>query len=69
MVWSKFGSSYFFYKFAEGLQFSSPKCSRLFYSLFATCKATGTNPIDWLTAVLNKINIHPINKLEELLPK
>jgi hypothetical protein len=41
----------------------------VFYSLFATCKAKGINPIDWLTAVLHKINTYPINQIEELFPK
>jgi hypothetical protein len=40
----------------------------VFYSLFATCKTQGINPIDWLTAVIHKINTHSINKLEEILP-
>lgn len=41
----------------------------MFYSLLATCKNHLINPYDWLTDVLNRINEHPINKIEELLPQ
>ena len=40
----------------------------LFYSLFATCRLNGIEPFKWLTYVLEKIQDHPINKIEELLP-
>lgn len=40
----------------------------IFYSLFATCKAKNINPQTWLTETLVKINSHPINRIEELLP-
>jgi transposase len=40
----------------------------IFYSLFATCKANNINPQEWLTATLQKIASHPINRIEELLP-
>jgi len=40
----------------------------MFYSLFATCKAKGINPYEWLADTLKKIASHPINRIEELLP-
>lgn len=40
----------------------------MFYSLFATCKAKGINPYEWLSETLKKIATHPINRIEELLP-
>ena len=40
----------------------------IFYSLFATCKAQGINPYTWLAETLKKIDSHPINRIEELLP-
>jgi transposase len=40
----------------------------MFYSLFATCKAKGINPYEWLADTLKKIAAHPINRIEELLP-
>jgi transposase len=40
----------------------------MFYSLFATCKAKGINPYEWLAETLRKIATHPINRIEELLP-
>ncbi len=40
----------------------------MYYSLFATCKAKGINPYEWLAATLKKIAGHPINRIEELLP-
>jgi transposase len=40
----------------------------IFYSLFATCKVQDVNPQTWLTETLLKINGHPINRIEELLP-
>ena len=40
----------------------------MMYSLFASCKTLGVNPLEWLTDVLQRIGTHPINKVEELLP-
>lgn len=40
----------------------------MFYSFFATCKINGTEPLAWLTDVLNRISEHKANKLSELLP-
>ena len=42
---------------------------RFFLSNLATCKNHGINPCDWLSDVLNRINEHSINKIEELLPQ
>jgi transposase len=40
----------------------------IFYSLLATCKAQGINPLTWFAETLRKIATHPINRIEELLP-
>ena len=44
------------------------KRSAILYSLMGTCKLHGINPFIWLRDVLQRIAIHPINKIEELLP-
>ncbi|QLH29758.1 MAG: transposase domain-containing protein [Candidatus Parvibacillus calidus] len=33
-----------------------------------TCKAKGINPYEWLADTLNKIALHPINQIHELVP-
>jgi transposase len=38
------------------------------YSLMASCKVNNVNPQEWLTDVLNRIQDHNIQKLDELLP-
>ncbi|NJO00839.1 MAG: IS66 family transposase [Bacteroidia bacterium] len=38
------------------------------YSLLGTAKRQGLDPADWLKKTLSRINDHPINKIEELLP-
>ena len=43
--------------------------SAMLYSLFATCKLHGVNPIQWLTYVFENINDHKINAVQELLPQ
>ena len=48
---------------------SAAQRAAMFYSLLATCKNHGINPYDWLSDVLNKINEHSINKIEQLLPQ
>lgn len=40
----------------------------MMYSLFASCKAIGVNPQEWLADVLQRIGTHPVNTVEELLP-
>ena len=40
----------------------------MMYSFFGSCKKQNIDPLKWLTAVLNVIATHPINKLDELLP-
>ena len=42
--------------------------SAMLYSLLGTCKLHGINPFLWLREVLQRIAMHPINKIEELLP-
>lgn len=42
--------------------------SAVFYSLFGSCKINNINPYEWLSDVLERIDDHPINRLEELLP-
>lgn len=38
------------------------------YSLIATCKKNDVDPSEWLIDVLSRIQNHPINKIDELLP-
>lgn len=42
--------------------------SAMLYSLLGTCKLHGINPFEWLRETLQKINEHPINRIQELLP-
>ncbi len=44
------------------------KRAAMIYSLFACCKKHEINPDEWLKDILNRINDHPINRIEELLP-
>lgn len=44
------------------------KRSAMLYSLMGSCKLQGINPQVWLTDVLKRINSHPVNKIQELLP-
>jgi len=44
------------------------KYAAIYYSLFGTCRLNGIDPHTWLEDVFNRINEHPINKLDELLP-
>src|SRR5699024_12180328 len=41
----------------------------MIYSFFATCKAQDINPYIWLKETLDKIPNHPVNRLDELLPR
>jgi transposase len=41
----------------------------MIYSLLATCKKNDVEPSAWLTEVLSKIQDHPINQIEKLLPE
>lgn len=41
----------------------------MMYSFFATCKINNTEPLAWLTDVLNRIPEHKANRLSELLPQ
>ncbi len=40
----------------------------IFYSLFGSCKINNINPYQWLAEVLERIDDHPINRLDLLLP-
>lgn len=40
----------------------------MLYSLLGTCKINNVNPFEWLTSTLDKIPVHPVNRLHELLP-
>lgn len=45
------------------------KRSAMLYSLLGTCKLHTVNPMVWLTDVLKRINAHPINQIQDLLPQ
>ena len=45
------------------------KRSGMLYSLFGTCKLHGIEPYGWLKNTLQKIPLHPINKIYNLLPQ
>lgn len=40
----------------------------MLYSLLGTCKINNANPFEWLRLTLDKIAVHPVNRLHELLP-
>jgi hypothetical protein len=40
----------------------------MIYSLLGSCKLNGINPLVWLTDVLTRLPVHPINQIKELLP-
>ena len=40
----------------------------MIYSLLGSCKLNGVNPLVWLTDVLTRLPMHPINQIKELLP-
>lgn len=42
--------------------------SAMLYSLLGTCKMHGIEPCSWLRDTLEKIAMHPINRIHELLP-
>lgn len=46
----------------------SAERTAMIYSLLGTCKIQGINPTIWLTDVLNRIQDHSIQHLDELLP-
>jgi transposase len=41
----------------------------MLYTFFSACKQHGISPEIWLTDVLNRMYLHPVNRLEELLPQ
>jgi hypothetical protein len=43
--------------------------SAMLYSLLKTCKLHDINPCEWLKRVLEIIPSHPINRIQDLLPK
>src|ERR1043165_4953829 len=45
------------------------KRSAMLYSLLGTSKLHRINPIGWLTDILKRINSHPINQIQDLLPQ
>jgi transposase len=40
----------------------------MFYSFFACCKMQNIDPSEWLLDVMQRINEHPVNQIETLLP-
>jgi transposase len=41
----------------------------MIYSFLGSCKKNNVEPSEWLTDVLSRIQDHPINKIEKLLPE
>lgn len=41
----------------------------MLYSFLGTCKINGVNPFEWLRNTLEKIPTHPVNRIQELLPR
>jgi len=44
------------------------KSAAIAYTLIETCKLNGVNPEAWLAWVLERIQDHPVNRIDELLP-
>jgi hypothetical protein len=44
------------------------KRAAMMYSFFGSCKMNNVNPYEWLKDVLDRIQDHKANKLDELLP-
>jgi transposase len=42
--------------------------SAMLYSLTGSCKMNGINPLEYLTDVLKRINTHPKDQINNLLP-
>jgi hypothetical protein len=42
--------------------------SAMLYSLLGTCKLHKINPFVWLKNVLQRIPVHPINQINDLIP-
>lgn len=40
----------------------------MIYSFLGSCKKNGIEPSEWLTDVLSRIQDHPVNKIDQLLP-
>jgi len=38
------------------------------YSLIATCRASGANPLQFLADVMRRVSTHPASRIDELLP-
>ena len=47
---------------------SAAQQAAMIYSLLATCKLNDVDPTEWLTDVFHRIQDHPINRIDELLP-
>jgi hypothetical protein len=41
----------------------------MIYSLLASCKANGIDPMKWLTQALEELPNRTVNEIEDLLPK
>ncbi len=44
------------------------KSAAIAYTLIETCKMNKVNPEAWLAWVLERIQDHPVNRIDELLP-
>jgi transposase len=47
----------------------SAQRAAVIYTFMSMCKRHEVNPYEWLSDILGRINQHPINRLEDLLPK
>ena len=48
---------------------SAAQKAAMIYSLVGSCEKNGVNPADYLRAVIERINEHHINQIQELLPQ
>lgn len=46
----------------------SAQRAAMIYSLLGTCKINNINPMEWLHDIFLRINDHPINQIDDLLP-
>jgi len=47
----------------------SAQRAAMIYTFMSMCKRHDVNPYEWLADILGRINNHPVNRLEDLLPR